>query len=170
MADEKFSVLAEISRRAKDKPVLVGGGAVEFYSFGHFVTGDLDLCAQTAALAAILEDMGFQKDGMYFIRGKLFIHLLGPGFTGRSDEVTIGKKGLKIRVISLEDLIVDRLNSCKWWKYRMDCDQARYLLNTYRERLDYDYLRERAEREEVRDLLDEMGPQAESKGRRRGGK
>lgn len=158
MADEKFLVLAEINRRAKEKPVLVGGGAVEFYSFGHFVTGDLDLCAQTAALAAILEDMGFQKDGMYFIRGKLFIHLLGPDFRGRSDEVAIGKKGLKIRVISLEDLIVDRLNSCKWWKYQLDCEQACYLLNTYRERLDIEYLKECADRDDVRDMLDEMWP------------
>jgi len=170
MADDKFLVLAEINRRATDKPVLVGGGAVEFYSFGQFVTGDLDLCARTPALAAILVDMGFKKEGMYFIRGKLFIHPLGPGFTGRSDEVAIGKKGLKIRVISLEDLIVDRLNSCKWWKYQLDCEQARYLLNTYRGRLDRDYLEERAAQEQVRDTLDELGRLPVSSTRKRRGK
>jgi hypothetical protein len=158
MADDKFSVLAEINRRAKEKPVLVGGGAVEFYSFGQFVTGDLDLCAQTAALAAVLDDMGFSKEGMYFIRGKLFIHVLGPGFKGRSDEVSIGK-GLNIRVISLEDLIVDRLNSCKFWKYVTDCEQARYLLGTYREKLDYEYLKERAVQDDVQDALDEFRAQ-----------
>jgi hypothetical protein len=157
MADEKFRVLAEINRRSKEKPVLVGGGAVEFYSGGHFVTGDMDLCARTAALAEVLRDMGFRKEGMYFIRGKLFIHVLGPGFKGRSDEVAIGK-GLSIRVISLEDLIIDRLNSCKWWKHAVDCEQALYLLNTYAEQLDYGYLEERADQDEVRDTLEELKP------------
>ena len=160
MADEKFSVLAEINRRAKEKPVLVGGGAVEFYSGGHFVTGDMDLCAQSAALASVLKDMGFSRKGMYFIRGKLFIHVLGPGFKGKSDDVSIGK-GLMIRIISLEDLIIDRLNSCKWWKHEVDCEQARYLLNTYRERLDSGYLEERAAQEEVGDMLDRLRPRSE---------
>ena len=168
MADDKFSVLAEINRRAKEKPVLVGGGAVEFYSFGQFVTGDLDLCAQTAALSAVLEEMGFCKEGMYFIRGKLFIHVLGPGFKGRSDEISIGK-GLNIRVIALEDLIVDRLNSCKFWKYQIDCEQARYLLNTYDERLDDEYLVERASQEGVGDILDNLRPRSgQVAGKRRG--
>jgi len=166
MADDKFSVLAEINRRAKETPVLVGGGAVEFYSFGQFVTGDLDLCAQTAALAAVLDDMGFSKEGMYFIRGKLFIHVLGPGFKGRSDEVSMGK-GLKIKVISLEDLIVDRLNSCKWRKYQIDCEQARFLLSTYREKLDHDYLDERAVQEEVQDTLDGLREQIGAGGQKR---
>jgi hypothetical protein len=158
MADDKFRVLAEINRRAKEKPVLVGGGAVEFYSFGQFVTGDLDLCAQTAALASILEEMGFCREGMYFVRGKLFIHVLGPGFKGRSDEVSVGE-GLKIRVISLEDLIIDRLDSCKFWKYAIDCEQARYLLNTYPNRLDNAYLDERAVQDDVRDTLDDLRAQ-----------
>ena len=156
MADDKFIVLGEITRRAKETPILVGGGAVEFYSSGHFVTGDLDLCAETARVAPVLETLGFRKEGMYFARGKLFIHILGPGFAGRSDDIALGKTGLGIRVISLEDLIVDRLNSCKWWKHQFDCEQAFYLLNTYRERLDDSYLEERAAQEEVRDMLDEM--------------
>lgn len=156
MADDKFIVLGEITRRVKQKPVLVGGGAMEFYSLGHFVTGDLDLCAEAVRVAPVLEKMGFRKEGMYFTRGKLFIHILGPGFAGRSDDIALGKTGLGIRVISLEDLIVDRLNSCKWWKHQLDCEQAFYLLNTYHGRLDNIYLEERAAQEEVGDLLDEM--------------
>jgi hypothetical protein len=154
MADEKFLTLAEINRRAREKPILVGGGAVEFYTFGHFVTGDLDLCAQAAQIAPVLEEMGFKKDCMYFIRGKQFIHVPGPGFKGRYDDIKLAKGGPTIRVISLEDLIIDRLNSCKWWKYRPDCEQAGYLLNTYRGRLDLQYLRERAVQEDVLDMLE----------------
>jgi len=38
----------------------------------------------------------------------------------------------------------------------IDCGQARYLLNTYRERLDRPYIEERATQEDVRDTLDAL--------------
>jgi len=156
MADEKFIVLGELNRALKKKPVLVGGGAAELYSAGHFVTGDIDIFADRDELLPLLAKMGFSKEGMYFIRGKVFIHLLGSHIEKRFDDILLKGTGLKVRVISVEDLIVDRLNACKWWRSKVDCEQATHLLNTYRDRLDTGYLEDRAEEEDVRDTLDEL--------------
>jgi hypothetical protein len=156
MADEKFVVLAELNRILKKKPVLVGGGAAEVYSAGHFVTGDLDIYAERSELIPALENLGFRREGMYFVRGKIFIHVVGSNYEKRVDDILVKGTGHRIRVISLEDLIVDRLNSCKWWKHEADCEQARYLLNTFREGLDTSYLEQRVDEENVRDILDSL--------------
>jgi len=162
MADEKFLVLGKLTKALKKKPILVGGGAAELYTAGHFVTGDIDILADRAELQPVLEKMGFKREGMYFIRGKVFIHVLNPYFDKRFDDIALKGTGLTIRVISVEDLIVDRLNACKWWRHKADCEQAAHLLNTFRDKLDADYLEERADAEDVRDTLHEILEQVES--------
>ena len=170
MADEKFLVLGELNRILKKKPVLVGGGAAELYSAGHFVTGDLDIYAERVELLPALENLGFRREGMYFVRGKIFIHVVGSNYEKRVDDILLKGTGLRVRVISLEDLIIDRLCSCKWWKHKADCEQALYLLNTFQDGLDRGYLEDRADEEEVRDTIDglraQIGPASRAERRK----
>jgi hypothetical protein len=153
MVSEKFRLLGEISKRLKDRPVLVGGGAVELYSSGAFVTGDIDIIGDKEALISILQELGFKREGMYFTKGNIFFHLLSGPFEARSDVLSLKGTGFTLRVISIEDLIVDRLNACKWWKSAKDCEQAKYLIYVYIDKLDKEYLEERARVEGVIDVL-----------------
>jgi len=156
MVSEKIRVLGELTKRLKTRPVLVGGGAVEFYTAGTYTTGDMDIIGRSEEIVPALTKMGFKKEGMYFIKGKLFIHIVGSYFSERYDDIAFQGSDLVIRIISIEDLIVDRLNACKWWSSATDCEQARSLLGTYLAKVDMEYLKGRAEEEKVLDFLDEM--------------
>jgi hypothetical protein len=155
MVSEKFRLLGEISKRLKDRPVLVGGGAVELYSSGAFVTGDIDIIGDKDALISILQELGFKREGMYFTKGNVFFHLLSGPFEARSATISLKGTGFTLCVISIEDLIVDRLNACKWWKSAKDCEQAKYLLYVYVDKVDKEYLEKRAKVEGVLDILSE---------------
>ena len=64
-------------------------------------------------------------------------------------ELIVTYKGKKIRIISVEDLIVDRLCACIFWNSPADCEQAKMLVKAYRDKLDINYLKNRAEKEDV---------------------
>jgi hypothetical protein len=58
-------------------------------------------------------------------------------------------EGKVIRILSIEDLIVDRLNACKHWKSQYDCEQAQVLIGVYLDKLDREYLNKRMKEEDL---------------------
>jgi hypothetical protein len=156
MENEWLDVIEELTRRAKDKPIVVGGFAVEFYTAGMYSTGDIDLIGSSDELFKILQSMGFKKEDRLFIKGKIAIDIVGSRLYGRFSELDVSDRKTKLRFISIEDLLVDRLCACKFWRSATDCEQATYLWNVYKGRFDEDYLRERAAEENVLDRLKEL--------------
>lgn len=59
-------------------------------------------------------------------------------------------------VLSVEDLIVDRLCTAKFWDSATDHEQARIVYAAHHDRLDKARLRERASEERVGDLLTDL--------------
>ncbi len=51
-------------------------------------------------------------------------------------------------LLSLKDLIIDRLNACVHWKSDKDCKQAEFMFRYYYSRMDLNYLYLRAKKEE----------------------
>ena len=158
MTKGKFIVLGEISKRMKSDLILVGGGAVEFYTNGWYVTGDLDIItANRKKLISTLLEMGYERvSERGYVKGEVFIDIVGSYFDRRSDDITIKGTDLKVRVISIEDIIIDRLCACIHWASQKDCEQAGYLLAGYVKRLDMEYLMQRATEEQVLDKLEEI--------------
>lgn len=114
-------------------PVLVGGGAVEFYTMGAYTTGDIDLVAPSGKdISSRLELLGFQKMGKNWVNEESGVFLEFPSSSLGADEdyneIDIG--GGRIRIVSIEDLIVDRLNAFKWWGSTVDGVNALLLLNS----------------------------------------
>jgi len=115
------------------EPVLVGGGAVEFYTMGAYTTGDIDLVAPSGKdIVERLKLFGFEKKGKNFVSNKLNIFLEFPSGSLSPDEKynELDIDGEKIRIISIEDLIVDRLNAFKWWGSTIDGVNSLLLLNS----------------------------------------
>ena len=85
------------------------------------------------------------------------VHIVGsyPTRTERVRTVEVGPH--TVRVVGVEELIVDRLRAAKFWKSRRDADQAGVLFNGFRERIDLEYLEKRAQEERVDDILAEVG-------------
>lgn len=158
MTKKKFLALAEISKRLENDIILVGGGAVEFYTEGWYVTGDLDvITTNRKKLASVLLDLGYERiSERHYLKGGIFIDIVGSYFDRRSDEIAIKGTDLTVTVISLEDIIIDRLCACVHWVSQKDCEQAGYLLSVFYKRLDMDYLIQRATRDDVLDKLEEL--------------
>jgi hypothetical protein len=152
----------EMTRRGAAQPIVVGGEAVELYTQGRYTTGDIDLKGRKDTLEAVLEDWGFVKEGRVWSSREydLYVDWLGGSLDEgeeaekRTNSIVIAP-GLEVRVISFEDLIVDRLCAAKYWEDSDSLMWAKVLLEIQMKTggTDNGYLTKRAEQENVADLL-----------------
>jgi len=153
----------EMNRRGEKAPVVVGGEAVELYTQGSYTTGDIDIKSPRAATESVLKEWGFRKKGRTWFNKNLDIYVdwvgaaLDEGEEAENRVTTIKMaKGLQIKVISIEDLVIDRLNAAKWWGDVDSLMWARVLLGVKRrlgEKVDLLYLKKRAVEESILDFL-----------------
>ncbi|KAB2960664.1 MAG: UbiD family decarboxylase [Thermoanaerobaculia bacterium] len=137
-------------RLAEDglEPILVGGAALEFYTAGGYATGDVDLALESSPrVDQAFADLGFRKSGRFWVREDLdllFEAPAPPGLPGETSPRTVVEiDGLRVVVIGIEDLLIDRLRAAVHWKSDEDRRWARRLVHLYSDRLDWVYLRER---------------------------
>ena len=146
-----------IERGVNFLPILVGGTAVAFYTSGNYATQDIDLVYSVPRLDEVLLSIGFFKEGRYWVNEELdlLLECSGSEFLGRVTEVKL-ENGDCVFVSSIEDMIIDRLNAHVLCKSAKDAQWARLMLESENEEilLDWNYLRERAEAEEVVSALD----------------
>lgn len=138
-------------RLAEDgiEPILVGGAALELYTAGGYATGDVDL-----ALPSIPEvdrafaDLGFAKRGRFWLREDLDLLFEAPAPAGLPGETwprtEIEVEGLRVVVIGVEDLLLDRVRAAVRWRSDEDRRWARRLALLYADKLDWGYLRGKA--------------------------
>lgn len=136
------------------RPVLVGGGAVEIYTRSAYTTRDLDfVAAVTEEVTQTMTGLGFEREGRHWVHADLGVVVEFPGTTlAPAREVAIDVDGIELRIIAIEDLIVDRLASWKHWGWDPDGAAAAILLATHTD-LDRRRLRQRADDEDVADAL-----------------
>ena len=153
----KLMFLSALNREVREKGIefiVVGGTAVELYSFGKYQSGDIDIISSGGmSITEVLLDNGFIKKGKDFISEELGIFIEIPervlsGDPGRVKTFVFGED-MSVQVIGIEDLIIDRLQSCVFWKYETDCEWAENLIGKYREEMDLPYLIQRATDEKV---------------------
>ncbi|MBE7158040.1 MAG: hypothetical protein INR62_06335 [Rhodospirillales bacterium] len=107
------ALLSELFRAQGADPILVGGSAVEVYTEGRYVSGDVDLCFAGAVLpkplqrAAVMARVGAQVLSSHkFVLAGVYVDLLGPVETGaRTPFQQIGP----VKLIPLEDLVAERV-------------------------------------------------------------
>jgi hypothetical protein len=125
--------------RGLPRPILVGGAAAELYSTSAITTGDFDLCSPAEEEL----DQELQMNGFVRPRGagqmlKGWVHPdIALGFetvartpmdgNARAQLVEINDDGAEIRVVSVEDLIADRMGQFASGTARDRIDQARIL-------------------------------------------
>ena len=154
-----------LAARGLPRPVLVGGGAVEFYTGSAVMTGDIDITTPVQPeLEEELQRLGFVRPSGPGKSTRGWVHPdLGFGFevVGNSpmshapDEVRVrlvqpadGEPGL--RMLSVEDLIADRMGQYASGTAREMLDQARQLLHLVSEG-NRDYLDQRIRTETMGD-------------------
>ena len=141
-------------------PVLVGGGAIELYSASAITTGDFDVVtSRQDVFEAVLLDHGFSRlPGSGHVAGgwihaelRLGFEVVGDSLLdGNADRarirlIDLGADG-RIAVISLEDVIADRMGQYASGTAVEMRDQARALYRLYPD-ADLDYMDRRIREE-----------------------
>jgi hypothetical protein len=155
----------EVAERGGKQPTIVGGGAVEIYTQGSYTTGDIDIKSPLEITEAVLKEWSFIKAGRTWLNKELDIYVdwLGSSLEeGEEAEKRVNTikitEELEIRVISIEDLVIDRLSAFKWWGDMDSLMWAKVLINVKRsiDSLDEDYIRERAKKADLLNVLEEI--------------
>ncbi len=155
-----MGLLTQEAEKRKVRPIVVGGSAVDIYTEGIYPSHDIDLVSNRKIIGEILENVfNFKPSGRHWINEQigLAVEVPGSSLAGEKNKVTVIRiENLKVYVIGFEDLIIDRLNACVHWKSETDCDQARYIIRYYRNRLDFGYLEKKAKDEGILTILREF--------------
>ncbi len=142
------------------RPVLIGGAAIEFYTFGGYNTGDIDLAvADHLLLAGVMDKLGFERRGRVWYHPQVAETVESPAST--LDEATapltiVQVQEFRCHIIGVEDLIIDRLNGYVHWNWADDRRWATNLIALHRQDMDWEYVRQRAVTEGVDRALQEI--------------
>lgn len=120
-------------------PVLVGGAAVELFTNGAYITGDIDLVGSVTPRAArALEGAGFERHGRHWIHepAQLFVEFPGTALDPEEKAPWLEFEGQRVRIISVEDLLVDRLGAWEYWQSSVDGVNALLLWWAQQEHID----------------------------------
>jgi len=128
-------------------PVLVGGAAVEILTGGAYTTGDLDFVGFVPPpVREILEQNGFKRSGRHWIHedGEIFLEFPGEALDPKEKSIRYEAFGHDLVLISVEDLLVDRLGAWAHWKSGVDGANAFLLFRLCRSEIDDGRLTRRA--------------------------
>lgn len=133
----------------KHAPIVIGGCALSYYSREVYFTADIDLAhADREALDAVLQSIGFEKKGRYWVHEGLKMAIEAPASSlpGQDSPVEVADfgEGLQCTIIGIEDLVIDRLNAYKHWKSEIDGEMVELLIRKYGNDLDWPYLEKKA--------------------------
>jgi len=155
-----MGLLTQEVEKRNVQPIVVGGSAVDFYTEGIYPSLDIDLVGNRKIIGEVLENtFGFRPSGKAWINEQIGLSVEVPDshLAGDKDKLTVIKiEGLKVYVIGIEDLIIDRINGCVHWKSQTDCAQAQFMIKYYRDRLDFNYLKKKAKEEGILKVLREF--------------
>src|SRR3990170_5879733 len=151
------ALLAKAAAIPTDEFFVVGGSAIEIYTVGEYTSGDLDIVSsQNERLRTVLKSWNFQRDGRIWVNAELglVVDLNRYPYAGDIEKTTIVTTPYgSIRLSAIEDLLVKRLASAKFWKQKDDFDHAKLLTVEFWDRIDWAYLERFASEKEVSDLL-----------------
>lgn len=153
----KMLLLGYVASRLEKKKqsvFLVGGQAVETYTAGQFPTGDIDVTtSDSTTMQKVLKSLGFEEIGMIWLNKKLGIAFHIVGYFAPEKPGTIRVGPYKVRIVGVEELILDRLSAAKFWNIPADYEKAKVLYDNFKKQIDVDYLQENAKKKKVEDLL-----------------
>jgi hypothetical protein len=144
--------------------VVTGGFAVELLTGRAYRTADVDVITSDPMVSDILE--GFLKRiGEKIARGYLplyeelaakSIDIVAASYTRRKSPVELIVDDYILYIDPPEELIVSYLVAWKYWESTIDRDKALWIYMVLHDKLDHEYLKNRAGDENVLDKLSEL--------------
>jgi hypothetical protein len=139
-----------------DDLIVVGGSAIEIHTAGAYSSGDIDLVSsRSARLREVLAGWGFSRGGRVFENGAwgLWVDLVGYPYTGSLERTSIVATEVgDVRLAAIEDLLVKRLVSAKFWNLPGDQEHAHVLAKRFFGTIDWPYVERFAAQQGVGEL------------------
>ena len=132
----------------RNKPVIVGGVAVEFYTAGGYATTGIDLVYPSEPLDEVFGAFGMESKGRFWYSEELGILVKAPSAFLDSEAkerlIQVKVDDLTVFILGVEDLIADRLNAYVHWKSTDDGNWVRELIAIHAGDIDWAYLKKTA--------------------------
>ena len=135
--------------------ILVGGTVVEFYTAGGYTTADIDMILpplESKEIGAVMEELGFVRAGDYRHWSHPEIPFPvefppGPFQVGHLpveelNQIDVG--GITLKILKVEDILLDRLVMAREWSDLQAKVQAEMLMYAHYEEIDWPYLHRQA--------------------------
>jgi len=146
---------------------VVGGATVQYYSEAQYVTDDLDAILMgdtTEIIEEVMDSLAFKRTTQYrhFEHSSFdFVVEFPPspieiGSRIISDVVLLKLKDQTVRVLRVEDIIMDRIVAAVEWKDKPSLDQAKLLWLKNKGLIDLKYLKKFAKAEGYSKKLNEV--------------
>lgn len=155
---ELAAVLAAEFAKHGASLTVVGGAAVQFYTQSGYVTKDVDAVLigdTTEIIETVMTSLGFKRASTY----RHFEHpLFGFVIEFPPEPIAVGSRGLyqfaevktnygPVRILRIEDLIMDRITAGIEWRSEKYLAQAKLLWLSNKDDIDLKYLRNFAKEE-----------------------
>lgn len=147
---------ALLAQESGSDVVIVGGSAIEIYTRGDYVSGDIDIRADRGTVHRVLREWGFRDRGRLWTRSDwgIALDVVGDRYSGDPYRATtVSTPYGPVRIAVVEDLFVKRLAAAKHWQVQAALEEAVLLWRGYRDKMDPDYLQRQATEYKVEDLL-----------------
>lgn len=160
--DKKLFFLWWLNKKLQEnwkwRTILVWWSAVEFWTNSNVKSFDIDIVYHTNEdIWEILQDYWFNREWRYFSNSELWIHLECPwtilDWKRDPDSILLSWKDTNALVISIEDLIIDRLQQLSQWNKECEWHIIMMLLTKVRE-IDFVFLKERIKEEWLEKVFD----------------
>lgn len=151
------SLICSLARKFSNELVVVGGAAVEFYSAASYMTKDIDFIAKDDYnISKLMISLGFQISEGYswfYPNTSLVVEFPKPPLVGNvSKVIKVSTPYGYANIIGIEDIILDRLKGRVFWQDNNELPET--LLLSHYQKIDFQYLREQAQKELVIDALE----------------
>lgn len=160
------SILTGLLEKYNIKPVIVGGFSVEIYTQQEYATRDIDFVSDGYdIIAKVLLSLGFIKEGRHFYHEEIEVAIEVPDnyLAGDYDKIlkVVIDNEQYVYLISVEDIILDRLRGGVHFKSEDDLLWSFKLLSSNYTTVDIEYLKEKTETKSELEVLEEWLVQLE---------
>jgi hypothetical protein len=151
-----------IEGRGLGRVVITGGFAVEVYTGRVYRTMDVDVVVEGCSdvvegfIRRFSEKIGRGYLPTYEVLSLKSIDIVSTVYTRRKEPTKLYVDDLYVYIDPVEDLITTYLSGWKYWGSTEDRDKVVWLLITWRDKLDWDYLNSVCVEKGVMDKLKEL--------------
>ena len=135
--------------------VLVGGAVVEYYTAGEYTTVDIDMILpplEKREIENVMEELGFERfeDYRHWLHPHIPIPVefppgplqIGHLLVQEVNEIEIER--VKLKILKVEDILLDRLIMAQEWKDLQAQVQAEMLMYAHYSEIDWSYVHQKS--------------------------